>query len=74
MLGQLKARRRKLNNDWRPTGSRGQVLVMFGMMLFLLFGIIALSVDAGFLMAERRQVQNSADAAALAAAKDRLHF
>lgn len=34
-----------------------------------MIGFVALSVDAGFLMAERRQAQNAADAGALAGAK-----
>jgi hypothetical protein len=42
------------------------------MALFALIGIVALSIDAGFLMAERRQAQSAADSAALAAAADVL--
>lgn len=54
--------------------SDGQVLVIFAAGLLLLLGMVAVAVDAGFLMAERRQVQNSADAAALAAARAKLDY
>ena len=46
-----------------------QVMVIFALASLVLVGCMALSVDAGFLMAERRQAQASADSAALAAAK-----
>lgn len=47
----------------------GQVLVIFALAIFVLVGFVALAVDAGFLMAERRQAQAAADGAAMAAAK-----
>ncbi|MDQ3541968.1 MAG: pilus assembly protein TadG-related protein [Chloroflexota bacterium] len=50
----------------------GQVLIIFALATFVLIGFVALSVDAGFLMAERRQAQSAADAGALAAATDVL--
>jgi len=53
----------------RTHAEPGQVLIIFALATFVLVGFIALSVDAGFLMAERRQTQNAADAAALAAAQ-----
>jgi hypothetical protein len=43
-------------------------MIIFALASFVLVGFVALSIDTGFLMAERRQVQNAADAAALAAA------
>lgn len=49
--------------------SRGQALVIFAMCSLVLFGALALAVDAGYLMAQRRGAQGAADAAALAAAK-----
>jgi Flp pilus assembly protein TadG len=58
----------------RHSASEGQVLVIFAAGLLLLLGMVAVAVDAGFLMAERRQVQNSADAAALAAARAKLDY
>ncbi len=49
---------------------RGAVLVWVGLLLVVLFGMGALVVDAGALYSERRQLQNGADAAALAVAAD----
>ncbi len=48
------------------SGERGQALLpfAFGMMAFL--GLVALVVDGGIYLYERRQLQNAADAAALA--------
>ncbi|RIK38321.1 MAG: hypothetical protein DCC58_16820 [Chloroflexi bacterium] len=46
-----------------------QALIIFAMASLILVGAMALGTDAGYLMAERRQVQTAADAAALAAAK-----
>ncbi|TVR75836.1 MAG: hypothetical protein EA415_02540 [Sphaerobacteraceae bacterium] len=67
--------RQKLSNkqEDRSVGE-GQVLVIFASGLLLLLGMVAVAVDAGFLMAERRQVQSSADAAALAAARAKLDY
>lgn len=47
----------------------GQVLVLFALLSFVFVGILALSLDVGFLLAERRAVQAAADSAALAAAR-----
>jgi hypothetical protein len=44
-------------------------MIIFALASLVLVGFIAVSIDTGFLMAERRQVQNAADAAALAGAK-----
>ena len=49
---------------------RGAVLVWVALMLVVLLGIGALVIDVGALYAERRQLQNGADAAALAVAAD----
>lgn len=58
-----------------PTVSRrqrsalpGQTFVLFAFASFVLVGFMALAVDGGFILAERRQVQSAADAGALAAA------
>lgn len=53
----------------RRAAPRGQVLIIFAMSLTVVIGILGLSVDAGYLMAQRRGVQAAADAAALAADK-----
>ena len=47
---------------------RGQILVMAVLLITVLLGVVGLAVDAGFAYAQRRQAQNSADQAALAAA------
>jgi hypothetical protein len=44
------------------------VLIIFALFMFVLVGALALSVDTGLLMAERRQSQSAADAGAMAAA------
>ncbi|MDQ3345305.1 MAG: pilus assembly protein TadG-related protein, partial [Chloroflexota bacterium] len=46
---------------------RGQVLIMFALALVVLLGFAGLAIDVGRLVAERRHVQNAADAGALAA-------
>jgi NAD(P)H-hydrate repair Nnr-like enzyme with NAD(P)H-hydrate epimerase domain len=49
---------------------RGAVAVMFGLSLVVLFGFIALVFDLGRTYVVRTELQNAADAAALAGAKD----
>jgi hypothetical protein len=47
---------------------RGQVLVLFALLLPVLFAALAVLVDGGYLYGQRRSAQNAADAGALAAA------
>ena len=54
----------------RDRDDRGAVLVWVALMLTVLLGVGAIVIDAGALYAERRQLQNGADAAALAVAAD----
>jgi hypothetical protein len=61
----------------RPTGSTapsrrrsGKVLVMSALLLPVLLGMVGLVIDTGMLWAAYRQTQNTADAAAMAAAMD----
>lgn len=49
-------------------GEPGQVVILFALMSIVFIGILALSVDVGYLLTERRGVQAAADSAALAAA------
>src|SRR5439155_3267646 len=49
---------------------RGQVLVLFALLLPALIGIVGLAVDGGRLLAARRHLQAVADAAAWAAATE----
>ena len=53
-----------------PHLASGQVMIIFAMAALVLVGFVALSVDTGFLMAEKRQTQSAADAAALAGAAE----
>ena len=48
---------------------RGQILLLTALLLTVFIGLVGLTVDAGFLFAQRRQAQNGADAAALAGAQ-----
>jgi Flp pilus assembly protein TadG len=52
----------------RPSGEDGAVAVLVGILTLVLFGMAALVIDVGAMYAERRQLQNGADAAALAIA------
>lgn len=54
----------------RGGGDEGVVLVWVAVMITVLIGVGALVVDAGALYTERRQLQNGADAGALALAQD----
>jgi hypothetical protein len=49
---------------------RGQVIVLFALLLPALLGLVGLAVDGGRLLAERRHLQAVADAAAWAAASE----
>ena len=51
-------------------GERGQALILFVLALAVLLGFVALTIDVGLAFQERRNAQNGADAAALAAAED----
>src|SRR5438874_6980605 len=57
-----------------PSHSRrnrdGNVLVLVVVCLFVLVGILAVALDGGLLMTERRHAQATADAAALAGAAE----
>lgn len=59
-----------------PTQRRktdGQTLILFALCSFVLIGALALALDVGYLLAERRQAQSAADAAALAGGVAVLH-
>ena len=47
---------------------RGQILVMAALLIIVFLGLVGLAVDAGFHFVERRQLQNAADTATMAAA------
>jgi len=47
----------------------GQTLALVALLLFVIVGMIAMAIDTGIFFQERRQLQNAADAAALAGAQ-----
>jgi Flp pilus assembly protein TadG len=55
---------------WRLRAEEGAVAVMVAVLLVPLFGFGAIAVDVAAMYEERRQLQNGADAAALAVAED----
>ena len=59
--------RRKRDRGW---SERGQVLVLAMVSMVALLGFVAMAVDVGLLLHERRTLQNAADAAALAGAAE----
>ncbi len=58
--------------SFRRDRSDGQVLVLLALASFVLIGGLALALDVGYLMSERREAQGAADAAALAGARSLL--
>ncbi len=48
----------------------GQMLILFVLALGVLMGMVAMTIDVGLILHERRSQQNAADAAALAAVAD----
>lgn len=53
----------------RSTNQRGAVILYVGFLLVVFLGFAALAVDVGYLRVARNQLQNAADASALAAAR-----
>lgn len=47
----------------------GQVLILYAVGFVMLLGFVALAIDVGHLLAQKRAVQNAADAAAMAAGR-----
>ena len=48
--------------------NKGQVLVLVALAIFVLLGLAALGIDAGYMYTVRHELQRSADAGALAGA------
>ncbi|MEZ2388304.1 pilus assembly protein TadG-related protein [bacterium RCC_150] len=57
------------NLAFREEGERGAVAILVALLLVALLGFAALAIDVGMLYSEKAQVQNGADAAALAVAQ-----
>lgn len=58
------------NNRRRAADRRGSILVLTAIMMIAMMGLLAVAVDIGYLQTARTQLQQSADAAALAAAAE----
>lgn len=50
------------------TGNRGQVILLFALMLLILIGVAGLAVDVGYFYTVRAELQRAADSGALAGA------
>lgn len=72
----MNSSRQKPTSQTTPGDERrrsGMIVVMFSLLLIALIGMLGLVVDTGYLIATHRQAQNAADAAALAAAVERIN-
>ncbi|HLA16976.1 MAG TPA: VWA domain-containing protein [Candidatus Limnocylindrales bacterium] len=54
------------NGADRPSGERGQILVLFALVIVLVMGMVALAVDVGVLRGASQNLWNALDAGALA--------
>lgn len=62
----MRSKRKLFRND------EGQVMVLFALCGFVIVGALALALDVGYLLSERREAQAAADASALAGARAML--
>jgi hypothetical protein len=56
--------------SWKPSSERGQSLVIVALLLVVLIGMLALTLDGGYAYLQRRASQTAADAGALAGARE----
>ncbi len=59
-----------MNTHARDTRRRGVILLLTAVMLVFMVGLLALAIDVGYLEVAKAQLQQAADAAALAAAAE----
>jgi hypothetical protein len=59
-----------VKSNARIPGERGQMLILFVLALGVLMGMVAMTIDVGLILHERRTTQNAADAGALAAVQE----
>lgn len=69
-MRQLRITLGRLQRWWRRAADEGQVMAMLALLMAALMGFTAMAIDVGSLAADRRDLQNAADAMALAAAMD----
>jgi Flp pilus assembly protein TadG len=60
----------RLRTSSAPTSRRGAMIVLTAIMLVFFLGLAAFAIDIGIMLLARTELQNAADAAALAAAGD----
>src|SRR2546425_4266580 len=58
------------HTDRTKLGQGGQALIVLTIMMSVLGGMLAMSVDSGFIFQGRRGLQNAADAGALAGVQE----
>jgi hypothetical protein len=63
-------RKHFIRSAFAEKGNRGAVVVLVAFLLFVLLGIAAFAIDFGYRHVVRNELQNAADAAALAAARE----
>ena len=59
-----------MNTQTHLRNEHGQALLQFALMFMVLLAFVAIAIEAGSVYAVRRQMQNAADAGALAAARE----
>lgn len=59
-----------MNTQTHLRNEQGQALIQFALMFMVLLMFVAIAIEAGSVYAARRQLQNAADAGALAAARE----
>jgi len=57
------------DDEGRSGAEKGQIIILFAMFSTVLIGMLGLATDLGFAFAQKRTVQNAADAAAMAGAR-----
>ncbi len=57
---------------WATTAENGQTLVWVALAMVVLLAFVGLAIDGGAVYAERRRMQNAADAGALAGAAGKM--
>nr|MBA2754197.1 hypothetical protein [Chloroflexia bacterium] len=62
------------DDEGRSRAEKGQIIILFAMFSTVLIGMLGLATDLGFAFAQKRTVQNAADAAAMAGARQVAHY
>ncbi len=62
------------DDEGRSGAEKGQIIILFAFFSTVLIGMLGLATDLGFAFAQKRTVQNAADAAAMAGARQVAHY